>query len=130
MAHRIRRVTCVVLVAAQLLTGCTSWHVVDVSPRALVDSAHVTTMQVWEKGGANFVLEAPKVSGDSLTGYSTKSVSTTRTISLTAVDRVAVRRPDGLRTVGAIGGGLLGLLALLYVMECAGGSSSGYFTIC
>lgn len=91
------------------LSGCTSWQVVDVSPRALVDSAHVTKMQVWEKSGVT-VLFSPAVSGDSLTGRVTRSVpaksadgaTTLRSIALTAVDRVAVRKVDGGLTMGAL----------------------------
>jgi len=120
MKPRIRRVTCGVLLAAQFLAGCTSWQVVDASPRALVDSAHVTKMQVWEAGGAKFVLDAPVVSGDSLTGRVTQAtpannatgefareVVSTQSTKLASVNRVAVRKVSGLKTVALVGGILL-----------------------
>ena len=66
MTPHFRSLTAVALLAAQFLAGCTSWQVVDVSPRALVDSAHVTKLQVWQKGGGMFVIDAPAISGDSL----------------------------------------------------------------
>jgi len=102
MNPHLRRLTSVALLAAQLLTGCTSWQVVDVSPRALVDSAHVTRMKVSDKGEARLVLEAPKVSGDSLVGYSMESGATRAGLPLAAVDRVAVRKTNGLITAVAI----------------------------
>ena len=68
MAGPLRGVTSAVRIASQLLTACTHWEVVSVSPRALVDSAHATAIQVTEMAGAEYVLNAPRLSGDSLLG--------------------------------------------------------------
>ncbi len=50
MSRRVPRLICGVLITSQMLTGCTSWQVVPVSPRALVDSAHAETIQVPRRG--------------------------------------------------------------------------------
>ena len=118
MKPRIRRVPCVVLLVAQFLAGCTSWHVVDVSPRALVDSAHVMKMQVTETGGAKYVINSPRVVGDSLmwmgrvtlrtpanstAGEVAYEVPGMQSLPLAAIDRLAVREVSGLKTVLLIG---------------------------
>ena len=118
MNHRMRSVTCVTLLATQFLAGCTSWQFVGVSPRALVDSAHVTKMQVTERGGAKYVFQAPRVVDDSLTGSMTTggefatSASAKRRISLAAIDRVAISRLN----VGATIGGISAIVALVVVV--------------
>lgn len=122
MTHHIRSLTCVTLLAAQLLTGCTSWQVVDVSPRALVDSAHVTKMQVIETSGAKYVIDAPRLVGDSVTGAAFRVDSVNRRtqqteewvvavrhVPLAAIDRVAIRKPSDGATAGAV---LVGVAAV------------------
>jgi len=96
MTSPMRGVTSAVLIASQLLAACTHWETVSVSPRALVDSAHVTAIQVTEKGGAEYVLNTPQMSGDSLRGRVNSSV---RHVPLAAIDQVAVRKPHGAGTV-------------------------------
>lgn len=79
MLLRHRRLVLGVLVTSQLLTGCTSWQVVSVSPRALVDSAHTSAIRVRGKEGATYVLDAPRMEGDSLVGIVTRAVQAYRT---------------------------------------------------
>ena len=122
MKPHLRRLTCVALLAAQFLAGCTSWQVVNVSPRALVDSAHVTKMQVTETGGAKVVFHTPRVAGDSLTGnvmtggeFAT-SASAVRSISLAAIDRVAISKLNVRSTVSGVMA-IVGLVLIVYVAQ-------------
>jgi len=107
MKPHVRSLTCVALLAAQLLTGCSTWQVVHVTPRALVDSAHVSTMQVTETSGATYIIDSPRLVGDSLTGASFRvDVVDLRTmqsrerkvaarhVPLAAIDRVAIMKSD------------------------------------
>jgi len=123
MHPHVRSLTCVALLAAQFLAGCTSWQVVDVSPRALVDSAHVTKMQVTETGGAKYVIDAPRLVGDSVTGaafrvdsvnrvtmQSGERVVAARHVPLAAIDRVAIRKPSSTNTIGLA----VGIAAVLF----------------
>ena len=132
MKPHIRSLTCVVLLAAQLLTGCTSWQVVEVSPRALVDSAHVTRMQVTERGGAKYIIDTPRLVGDSLTGsafredyvnrvtmQSGQRVVAARHVPLAAINQVAVRKPSS----GATAGLVVGIVAVVVVVGAAAASS-------
>ena len=121
-----RRLTLAVLVGAQLLTGCTHWQVVPVSPKALVDSAHVRLIQIREERGEKYVLEAPTVVGDSLRGIVRRfvpaigmeprsAVVIARTFPLATIDRVAVMRLSGWKTmlvVLAVPAAVVGVFAL------------------
>ena len=113
MLLRRRRLILGVLITSQILTGCTSWQVVSVSPRALVDSAHVSAVKVREKGGAEYVLEWPRIAGDSLIGtLATDQPADRRAkrvehgIPLAVVDQVSV---TGAQTASH-GGGLTSIL--------------------
>lgn len=122
MAPRIRGLTCGGLLAAQILTGCMSWHVEQVSPQALLDREHPSVIQVQERGGTKYVLDAPRVEGDSLTGTVGRqpvlgtATHVVRRIPLAAVERVAVRKPDVLATVMSVllGAGVA-FTALVYI---------------
>lgn len=131
MSHRKRGTICLLLLAAQALTACGQWHVVEVSPKAFVDSLHPSKIRVLEKNGAGYVLHSPAIIGDTLTGMvrgvpiafagPVKDVS--RRVALTSVDRMAVRKADPVASVLLVlfGGGaaLLALFAAAY-----GGSSN------
>lgn len=96
------------LIATQVLTGCSRWQVVAVSPRALVDSAHPGVIQIREHGGATYILRSPRVVGDSLAGATTPVMTETpgglsvvtphRLVSLSRIDRVAIRKTSVLWT--------------------------------
>ena len=107
MTPRTRSILCGVLLAAQTLTGCASWHVVQVSPRALVDSAHVRAIQGSTTNGKKFVVHAPRVTADSLTGNILRTVGGSTVMSrerneegdpgglpLSAIQQLAVRQPN------------------------------------
>lgn len=120
-ANRIRGPVCSILIAAQTLAGCTSWHIEQVSPQALLNREHPSEIQVQERAGTKYVLDAPQIVGDSLTG-TVQRVTTRETVEnvprripLSAVEHVAVRKSDGVKTVLAVAGGfvvILGVVAL------------------
>ena len=138
MKLRIRSLTCVALLAAQLVTGCTSWQVMDVSPRALVDDPHIKRIRVLEKGGATIILDAPAVSGDSLMGKVTLwtpakgatvgvayIAGTNLSISLAAVDNVAVRKPNSTATIG-LAVGIIGVIVAISAAATSSALSRGF----
>ena len=124
MAPRIRGLICGALITALALNGCASWHVEKVSPQALLDRDHPSEIQVQEKGGEKYVLEGPKVVGDSLTGtvwHRTPRETVEhlpRRVPLTAVASVSVRKSEAGGTVAlvilALGVGFYLLLRAAY----------------
>jgi hypothetical protein len=108
MARRIRGLTCGALITALALNGCASWHVEQVSPQALLDRDHPSEIQVQEKGGAQYVLESPKVVGDTLTGtvrHETPRETVEhlpRRIPLAAVAQVSTRKAEAGGTVAIV----------------------------
>jgi hypothetical protein len=126
MTRRIRSILCGVLLAAQTLTGCASWQVVQVSPRALVDSAHVRTIQVTTKNGEQYVVHTPRVTADLLTGEIERTVAVSPYrpfdpggLPLAAIQHLAVRQPNVGKTLllvlgvpAAVVGALVGMIAL------------------
>ena len=96
------------------VSACTSWRVdPTIVPERLVVLEHPRSVQVRERGGARYVVEAPKIVNDSLVGMVAASRSsaeylvggaqlgglTKRTIPLTVVDRIATRRVSVGKTV-------------------------------
>ena len=96
MTQRIRRITCGVLLVSQLLTGCSRWSVASVSPRVLVETEHPQTLRIWEKGGSQYLLDAPRVAGDSLSGTMTRDniYYPNHSIPFAAIDYVQVKKAD------------------------------------
>jgi hypothetical protein len=96
MTQRNRRITCGVLLVSQLLAGCSRWSVVSVSPQILVETEHPQTLKIWEKGGNRFLLDAPRVSGDSLSGTMTRDniFYPNHSVPLAAIDYVQVKKTD------------------------------------
>ena len=97
MTHRPCRLTCSLLLAAQALTGCATWQVVEATPQALITRDHPSRVQVREKGGTKYVMAAPVVVGDTLVGTVKLGTgvgigSEDRRTPLSAIDRIAVRR--------------------------------------
>ena len=126
MPLRTRHLVFVALATSQILTGCTSWQVVPVSPRALVNSAHAKAVRIQEKGGSKYVLDTPGVTGDSLTGtvwHKTPSVTWERLpsrISLAVVDQVAVRKSNPGLTAALVMGFVVGARGALWVIMRGG----------
>jgi len=96
------------LLGAQGLTGCTSWRVQSITPQELVARDHPKAIQVGERGGTRYVIQTPRVEGDSLIGTVVKRVlvrgsrvrlEQRRAVSMMVVDRVAVQRINPMKTV-------------------------------
>ena len=126
MSPRTRVLLAGALVLGEVSAACSSWRVQSATPQELLAREHPYAIQVREHGGAEYVLGSPRLEGDSLTGY-VKRVE--RRIPIATVGRVAVRRPNAIKTVGLIVGiPLAGIAALLglYGLGCAvdGGCSS------
>lgn len=125
-----RRLILSVLITSHVVTGCSSWQVVSVSPRALVDSAHVSAVKVREKEGAKYVLEWPRIAGDSLIGTLATDQPADRRVKrlehgipLAAVDRVAVHRSNrpGTVVLGVVAAGAVAVGIFLFsgcVSDC------------
>ncbi len=106
------------LLLAQVVTGCTSWRVQSVTPQELLAREHPTTIQVWERGGAKYEIEAPQVAGDSLIGSEEVTqlqiggrfrVRLDPRIALATVDRIAVPRFNLAKTFSLSVVGLVGV---------------------
>lgn len=92
-----------------MASGCSSWHTVPVSPRALVADARPDRVRVTEPDGTRLVIAQPQVVGDSLVGLrGHRPVG----VGLGDVTEIAVRRTSALKT----GGLVLGILALPFAL--------------
>lgn len=58
------------LLLAIHLAACTSWHVEQASPQALLDAQHPSRLRVTRRDGARIVLAHPSMVGDTLVGGS------------------------------------------------------------
>ncbi len=124
MTHRPCRLTCLLLLVAQALTGCATWQVAEVTPQALITRDHPSRIQVREKVGTKYVMAAPVVVGDTLVGAVKLGTgvgigSEDRRTPLSVIDRIAVRKFSAGRTVVAVlGGAVVAFLGLaLYVVQ-------------
>jgi hypothetical protein len=90
-----------------LSLGCTRWesYPVPVAPAPGLPAS----LRVWTSGGAGTVLAQPFVHCDSLYGRSRRD---TLGIALRVIERLERPRLDGVRTVGAVVGGVAGLISL------------------
>ena len=98
------------ILIALSLAGCTSWYVERVHPQAVIDREHPTAIQVREKKGAQYIMNTPALAGDSLTGTVNEA---RRGVPLTAIEWIAVRKPNGIGNVALfvfVIGGAAGLL--------------------
>ena len=92
-----------VLVSAQILmvsgaaTECTSWRVQQVAPARVIEKQHPEKVRVSRASGGKVVLDNPLVVGDSIVGRQ-------GAVAVADVTAVEVRKFDGLKTVGVIGG--------------------------
>lgn len=129
MGRRARVLTGGVLLLAHISTACTSWQVPAVSPQELIAREHPRVIQVREQGGAVYVLTAPRLAGDSLTGYvrgEWREQPVERRIPLITVDRVAVRRFNVIKTLGLIVVPPVVALAVLVGLVCSSGNCNGH----
>ena len=112
MTHRSRSIIGGILLASQLLGGCTSWQVVPVSPLEYVAKEQPKAIQLWDKSWVNQVITAPTVSGDSLVG----TVQGLRTsMPWSSIDSVGVKKFSSGKTVGLV----LGITAIATIIGVA-----------
>ena len=113
MGPRARVLIGGVVLLANATVACTSWRVQSVAPREFLAREHPGSIRVREHGGATYVLVSPRLEGDSLTG-NVKDAS--RRIPMTAVDNLAVRKFNTLKTLWwAVGVPVLTLGAIVGV---------------
>jgi hypothetical protein len=91
------------LVVAQGFTACTSWQVQTVTPRELIEQQHPKAVQIRVRGGPKYVLRTPRIEGDSIVGLVPRTYQVPegleRTVAIQTVDRIAVRKVDGLKVL-------------------------------
>jgi hypothetical protein len=86
------------------LAGCSSWRVEQVSPAQLLSERGPVPVRIVRSDGSRLVLEQPKVSGDSLSGFSD---GRRRAVPLRDVNSVATRHGDVGKSV-LVGLGIVG----------------------
>ena len=96
-----RRVVGCALLAGQLWS-CTSWRVSEVAPRQLVEEQAPSRVRVTRANGTKLILANPKLQGDTLYGSDSTGATRGAGVPLADVKQVAVRRGDGLKTVGLV----------------------------
>lgn len=99
MRKRVRSFVAGLLVLVNASAGCTSWQVETVAPKDLLDREDPKAIQIRDRLGGKLVLSRPRLAGDTLAG---QVRGEERRIPLADVDRLAVRRVNGLRTLGLI----------------------------
>jgi hypothetical protein len=133
MGPRVRVLITGALVLVNVASACTSWRVQSLTPQELVAREHPRTIQIRERGGAVYALLSPRVEGDSLTGYvkypgrrgsegdSAKAYVdyVNRRIAIGAIDRVAIRKFNALKTALWCVGFPLVALSALVAIDCA-----------
>ncbi len=92
--------------------ACTYWQVAQgITPQQLIADKHPAEVRVTLPDSSQIVLDEPSIAGDSLAGFvNSKDFS----VVASDVTQVAVRRVNGRKTVGLVGG--LGLLAGLIAL--------------
>ncbi|MEO6057178.1 MAG: hypothetical protein ABIQ49_10095 [Gemmatimonadales bacterium] len=99
-------------------SACNSWRVQPVAPEMLLGEAPPSTMRVRLQDTTRLVLKRPRLVADSVTGT---SHGAPRTVPLSAITEVAVRRFSAGRTVGMVAIGVGGLFALAAAVCASGG---------
>lgn len=113
-----------VLLLANVSGACTSWRVQPVAPQELLERKHPSSIQVRDRAGSVYVLASPRLVGDSMTGY-VRDVP--RRIPLSAVDKVAIRKFNTLKTAWWVVGVPVIALGTLAGLACAGGGCNMSF---
>jgi hypothetical protein len=109
------------LLAAVLVaqSGCSTWQVVDVSPRAVEGSHEV---RVTRPDGTRVVIASPRIAGDSLVGTRGGHPASAVALPLSEVSRLAIRHADGERNSAILlfAGATAATFALWLVLIFAG----------
>jgi len=117
----VRRIIACILLPCYL-AACSSWKTQEASPQQVLEDEQPDKVQVTLTDGSQLVLEAPVVSGDTLSGLDD---GTPVHIPLANVSSIAVKGTDGAKTGLAVLGGLLALAAVAVVVlyiECGDGA--------
>ena len=114
-----RIIACVLLPC--YLVACSSWKTQEASPQQVLADEQPDKMRVTLSDGSQVVLEAPVVSGDTLTGV---AEGEQRSIPLADVADVEVRETEALLTVAFVFGTVVVVGALAfgvgYLIVCGG----------
>jgi len=92
-----------------------------VASRQLLATEHLTSLRVTQKGGYRFVLDSPRISGDSLVGAANGQPSG---VPLVSIAELESRQSDGIKSVG-LGVGVAAALALVFFGAVVMAMSSG-----
>ena len=121
-----RILSCILLPA--YLSSCTSWHVQRASPAQVVQEEHPSQIRVTTTGHSVVILEAPRLSGDTLIGlgprnamwagsvYAVSDNGSMLAIPLADISHVALKKSDSKAALIGLGA-ILGLVIVI----CADG---------
>ena len=93
------RTTCLFLLAAMALNGCSRWQVQQVTPQQLISDRSPRSVRIRQHSGPLVVLREPFLRGDTILGRSGRSE---RAVSLIDVHEVSIRRTDPVKTTGLV----------------------------
>jgi hypothetical protein len=82
-----------------LLSGCQSWRVQEVSPAEFMAERRPDAVRLGRPDGSQLVVQQPMVRNDSVVS---QAAGDTTGLPLSDVSAVAVRKVDGIKTVGAV----------------------------
>jgi hypothetical protein len=99
-------------------TGCTTLH--SVSPESFITAEQPRQVIVFEEDGDVYVVDNPRIVGDSLVGLDTEFLSTVA-LPLTDVVEVWVRRKSATRTLLLAGGVVAAAAAVVLVARTTTG---------
>lgn len=123
MAHTwpMQRAIAATMLATATLTACTGWEVQPVAPEQLLATKHPSSVRVTQKGGYQFVVDSPRISGDSLVGAvgGQSSGVPLANISAVAVQHASVAKAVGITLVVAA------IAAVIFIVLEAAAMGSG-----
>jgi hypothetical protein len=135
---RVRRPLCVVLLATQLFTACTSWKVESTPLPERYQADPPSSVRLWLKGGSRVEIQDSRWVNDSVAGrlfaLTPKDTTGTRqagkpiAVPASDITGYATKHTNALKTfglvVGVLGAMFVGFVALLAI-ECGDTSGGG-----
>ena len=122
---RFRRPLCLILLATQLLTACTSWQVETIPLTNRLRAEPPSSVRLWLADSSRMDLRDPRWVNDSVAGRLTAStpLDTTGTRALrkpitiptSDVTRYATRQVSAGKTIGLVAGVVFGLIFVSYL---------------
>lgn len=122
----MRRILSCILLPAYL-SSCTAWHVQRASPAQVIEEQQPSQIRVTTTGHSEVILEAPRVSGDTVIGLGPRNVSwagsvyavsdtgSALQIPLADISHVALKKVDATKSVLLVLGIVAGMFALALV---------------